>query len=150
MIEENVPSHYQNDNYYEHFMEQRARDLNNPSTIEEHDSFFFPMEPLRSISSTNKPRRPSTHSNDSGINSPLAYSRTPVLSLAISVETSTPNPSNSQHAQTAELSAREHLSPIQQIIRNSATNMARKSAKLRSKEPKKIGCNQITPILSQC
>ena len=32
MIEEYVPSDHQNDNFYERFMEQRNRDLNNPST----------------------------------------------------------------------------------------------------------------------
>ena len=74
-------------------------------------------------------------SNDSGITSPLASSRTPVLSPVIPVETSTLHPSCSQHAQTAQLSPREHLSPTQQFIRNSATPMARNSAKLRSKEP---------------
>ena len=33
-------------------MEQRTRDLNILSTTEEHDSFPFPIEPLRPISST--------------------------------------------------------------------------------------------------
>ena len=64
MIEEYVPSDHQNDNFYERFMEQRTRDLNNPITTEEHDSFPFPIEPLRSIWSINKPKRSSTHSND--------------------------------------------------------------------------------------
>ena len=83
MIEEYVPSDHQNDNFYERFMEQRTRDLNNPNTAEEHDSFPIPIEPLRSISSTNKQQRSSMHSNDSGITSPLASSQTPVLSPAI-------------------------------------------------------------------
>ena len=52
MIEEYVPSDHQNDNSYERFMEQRARDINNPSTTEGNDSFPFPIEPLRSFSST--------------------------------------------------------------------------------------------------
>ena len=52
MIEEYLPSDHQDDNFYERFMEQRTRDLNNPSTIDEHDTFPFPIEPLRSISST--------------------------------------------------------------------------------------------------
>ena len=76
------------------------------------------------------------HSNDSGITSPLASSRTPVLSPALPNDTSTPHPSSSQHAQTAQLSPRENLSPIQQFIRNSATRMARSSVNPRSKEPK--------------
>ena len=75
------------------------------------------------------------HSNDSGITSPLASSRTPVLSPTISAETSTPQPS-SQAAQPPHLPPREPLSPIQQLIRNSATRMARNSVKPRPKEPK--------------
>ena len=54
MIEEYVPPDYRNDSFYERFMEQRTGDLNNPSTTEEHDSFPFPIEPLRSILSTHK------------------------------------------------------------------------------------------------
>ena len=125
----------QNDNFYQRFIEQRTRDLNNPSTTEEHGSFPIPIEPLRSISSTNKPKRSSMHSNDSGIKSQLASSRTPVLSPAITTEKHTPHQSSSQQSQTDQLSPREHLSPIQQFIRNSATRMVRKSVKSRSKEP---------------
>ena len=136
MIEEFVPSDHQNDNFYERFREKRTRDLNNPSTTEEHDSFPFPIEPLRSISSTTQPKRSSVHSNDPGITSPLASSRTPVLSPTIPAEKSTPHPSSSQHAQTAQLSPRKNLSPIQQFIRNNATRMARNSVKSRPKEPK--------------
>ena len=135
-IEEYVPSDHQNDKFYERFMEQRSRDLNNPSRTEERDSFPFPIEPLRSLSSTNKPKRSSMHSNDSGITSPLASSRTAVLSPAIPTETSTAHPFSSQQAQTAQLSPQEHLSPIQQCSRNSASRMARNSVKSHSKEPK--------------
>ena len=103
MIEEYVPSNHQNDNFYERLMEQCTRGLNNPSTTEEHDSFPFSKEPLRSISSTKRPKRSRMHSNDSGITSLFASSRTPVLSSVIPTETSTPHPS-SQHAQTAQLS----------------------------------------------
>ena len=133
MIEKYVPPDHRNDNFYKRFMKQRARDLNNPSTTEEHDSFPFPIEPLRPISSTHKLKRPSIHSNDSGITSTFASSRTPVLSTAIPPETSTPHPSSSQQAQTAQLSPREHLIPIQQFIHNIAT---RNSVKSRPKEPK--------------
>ena len=38
MIEEYVPSDHQDDKFSEPFMEQRTRDLNNPSTTDEHDS----------------------------------------------------------------------------------------------------------------
>ena len=90
MIEEYVPSDHQNDNFYERFMERRTRYLNNPSMTGVQDSLPFPIEPLRSISSTNKPKRFSTHSNDSRNTSPLASSRTPVLSPEIPMGTSTP------------------------------------------------------------
>ena len=136
MIEDYVPSDHQNDNFYERFMEQRTQNLKNPSTTEENDSFPIPIEPLRSFPSANKPKRSSMHSNDSGITSPLASSRTPVLSHAIPMETSTPHPSSSQHVQPAQLSPRGHLSPIQHFIRNSAPHMARNSVKSRPKEPK--------------
>ena len=136
MIEEYVPSDHQDNNFYERFKEQSTRDLNNPSTIDEHDSFPFPIEPLRSISSTNQPKRSSMHSNDSGITSPLASSRTPVLSPTIPAETSTPQPSSSQAAQPPHLPPRDPLSSNQQFIRNSATRMARKSMKPCPKEPK--------------
>ena len=124
MIEEYVTSDHKDDNFYERFMEQRTRDLNNPSTTDERDSFPFPIEPLRSISSTNQPKRSSMHRNDSGITSPLASSRTPVLFPTIPAEISTPQPFLSQAAQPPHLPPREYLSPIQQFIRNSATRMA--------------------------
>ena len=115
-------------------MEQATRDLNNPSTTEEHDFSPTPIEPLRSTSSTNKAKRSIMHSNDSEITSTNASSLTPALSPATPTETSTPHPSSSQQAQTDQLLPREHLSPIQQIIRNSATRMARNSVKSSSKE----------------
>ena len=124
------------DKFYELFMEQHSPDLNNPSSTEKHDSFPFSIEPIRSFSSIKKPKRSSTHSNDSGITSSLACSRTPVLSPTIPVETSTPHPSSSQYARTAQLSPRDHLSPIQQFNRNIASRMARNSVKSRPEEPK--------------
>ena len=56
MIEEYVPCDHQKDNFYERFVEQRYRDLNNPSTTEERDSFPLPIKPLRSSPPTNKPK----------------------------------------------------------------------------------------------
>ena len=94
MIEEYVPPNHQKDNFYERSMEQRTKDLNKPSTTEKHDYFPFPIERLRSSSSTNKPKRSSMHSNDSRITSPLAFSGTPLLSPAIQTETSTPHPTS--------------------------------------------------------
>ena len=89
MIEEYVPLNHQDDNFYERFLEQRTQDLNKPNTTEEHDSFPFPRKPLRSISSIDKKKRSSMHSNCSGVTSPFACSRNPVLSPATLMETST-------------------------------------------------------------
>ena len=117
------------------FYKTRRPDLNNPSTTEEQVSFPFPIEPLRSTSFENKPKRSSTHSNDSRTTSPLSSSRTPVLSPAIPVETTTPHPSASQHAEAAQSSPKEYLGPTHYFFRISATRKARKSVKLLSKEP---------------
>ena len=135
MIEVYVPPDCRKDVFYERFMEQRTQDINNPCTVEEHDSSSFPREPLRSIL-PNTRKRLSAHTNDSRITSSLASSRTPVLSPAIPIETSTPHSFTSQHAQVARPPPEENLSPIQQFIRNSAARMARSSVELRSKEPK--------------
>ena len=147
MIEEYVPPDHRNDDFYERFIERRTGVLNNPSIKEEHDSFAFPIEPLRSIP-PNTQKRLSAHSNASGITSPVASSRTPVLSPATPLENSTPYPSTSQHTQVARPSPKEHLSPIQQYIRKSATRMARNSVKLHSKEPR-YNPSQPNPTDSQ-
>ena len=135
MIEEYVPPDNRKDDFYERFVERRTGDLNNSSTKEEHDSFAFPIEPLRSIP-PNTQKRLSAHSYDSGITSPVAFSRTPVLFPATAIENSTPYPSTSQHTQVARPSPKEHLSLSQQDFRDSATRMARNSVKLHSKEPR--------------
>ena len=83
--------------------------------------------------------------NDSGITSPFDSSRKPVLSPATPTETSTPHPSSPQQAQPAQLAPREHLSPIQQFIRNSATRMVRNSVSSRTKEPKHNGSQPNYP-----
>ena len=135
MIEEYVPPDHHNDDYYERFMEQRAQDLNIPSTTDEHGSFSFPIEPLRSISSQIQRKQLDTHGGDSGVNSPLAFSQSPVLSLPNPIDTSTPQPFPSQPAHAAQSPPKGAFSPIQQFIRN--------NAKLRCKEPK---CNCSQPI----
>ena len=109
MVEEYVPPDHQNDSFYERFMEQRIRDLKRPSTTEKHDSFPFPKEPLRSFSSTNKPRRSSMYSNDSRITSHICFFSQPFAITCNSYENFNPHLSSSQHAQTAKLSPREHL-----------------------------------------
>ena len=65
MIEKHVPPDHQNDNLYERFMEQRSRDLINPSTTDERDSSPFAREPLRSSLSKAQRKRLDTHSKDS-------------------------------------------------------------------------------------
>ena len=120
MIEENRPPYRQNDNFFVGFREQCALDLNNPCTTDGHDSIRFPIEPLRSSLSHGQMKRIDTHSSDWGNISPLASSRTPVLSPANPTETSTPHPSTSQHVQVAQPSPQGLCSPIQQYIRNSA------------------------------
>ena len=78
-------------------MEQRDRDLKNLGITEEHDFFPFPIKPLRSIP-PNIQKRLSMTSNVSGITSPHASFRTPVLSPAIPIGTSTPvHPLHSMH-----------------------------------------------------
>ena len=90
MIEEYVPPDHQNNNFYQRFMEQSARDLNNPTTTDEHDPFPFPVEPLQSILFKDQRKQLDTHSSDSGVNSPFVLLRSPTLSPATPIETSTP------------------------------------------------------------
>ena len=150
MIEEHVTSNYLNDDFYERFMEQRTSDLNNPSTIEEHDSFPFPIEPLRSISSTNKPKRCSMKSNDSGITSPFASSRTPVLSPALPNETSTPHPSSPQHAHILlNCHPRKILVQSNNLFVTVPPAWLEAASIRAPKSPNIIASSQITRILSQ-
>ena len=109
-------------------MEQRARDLDDPSKTDEHDSLPIPVQPLQSTSFKDHRKRIHTHSSDSGVNSQLVFSQPPALSPATPNETSIRQPSTSQHAQIAPPSSKEPFSSIQQFIR--------KTAKLRSREPK--------------
>ena len=128
MIEEYVPPDHQNDDFYERFMEQRARDLKNPSTTDEHDSFSFPVEPLQSTSSKDQSIDLIRTAAVPELTLCLLSFRSPTLSPATPVKTSTPRPSISQYARVAQLSPKGPFSPIQQFIRN--------SAKLRLKKPK--------------
>ena len=150
MIEEYVPYDYQKNNFYERFMEQRTRDLNNPSKAEAHDSFSIQIKPLRSISSTNKPKRSSMHSNDSGITSPLASSRTPVLSPAVPTEKSTPihlllSKHNMLNCRPGNTSVQ--FNNLFTIVAPSWPKIAFNRA---LKSPNTITRSQITRILSQC
>ena len=127
-MEKYVPPDHQNDRFYERFTEQRARDLNNSSTTDEHDSLPFPIEPSQSTPSQNQRKLLDTHGSDSGVKSPLAFSPSPVLPPSNPIDTSTPLPSTSRPPQAAQLSPKGPFSPIQQFIRS--------TAKLCSKEPK--------------
>ena len=149
MIEDYVSSDQQNDNFYERFMEQRTRDLNNPSTIEELDSFPFPIEPLRFFPPTNKPERFFTHSNDSGIISPLASSRTPMISPAIPMGTSTPHPSSSQAAQPPHLPPGNLLAQFNNLFVTVPTKWLEIALNRALKSPNVIARSPFTPILSQ-
>ena len=149
IIEGYVPSDYQNDGFYERFMEQRTRGLNNPNTTEEHDSFPFPIEPLRSFPPTHKPKRSSMHSYDSGVTSPLASSRTPVLSPAIPLGTSTPHPSSSQHAQSAELPPGNLLAQFNNSFVTVPPAWLKIALNRAPKSPNTIAHNPPIPILNQ-
>ena len=149
MREEYIPSNHQNENFYERFIEQRTRDLNNPSTTEKHDSFPFPIEPLLYLSSTNNPKRSSMHSNDSGITSPFASSRTPMLSPAIPTATSTFHPSSPQHAQTAQLSPGNILNRFNNLFVTVPPAWPEAALNPALKSPKTIAHSPTTPICSQ-
>ena len=131
-------------------MEQCTRDLKNPITTEEHDCFSFPIEPLRSISPTNKPKRSSTHSKNSGITSALVSFRTPVLSPAIPLETSTPHPSSSPHAQTAQYCRPGKLSVrFNNLFLTVLPSWLEVASTCAPKSLKMIAFNQNTSMLSQ-
>ena len=149
MIEEYVPSDHQDDNFYERFMEQRTRDLNNPSTTEEHDSFPFIIEPLRSFLSINQPKRSGMHSNESVITSPLASSLTPVLSPTILGETSTPKPSSSQAAQPPHLPPRNLLVQSNNLFVTVPPTWLEIVVNRTLKSPNTLARSQITRTLSQ-
>ena len=130
-------------------MQQRTRDLNNPSTTEEHASFLFPIEPLRSISSTNKPKRSSMHINGSGITSPFASSRTPVLSPAIPTETSTPIHLFLNKHKMLNCRPGNVLVQFNNLFVTVPTAWLRIALNRALKSPITIARSQTTPILSQ-
>ena len=149
MIAEYVPSNQQNDNFYEHFLEHCTRGLDNPSRTEDHGSFPIPIEPLQSIPSIRKPKRSSMQSNGSGITSPFASSRTPVLSPAIPTETSTPihlllSKHNLLNCRTGNTSVR-----FNKLFVTVPPEWPEKALIRALKSPNKTPRSQITRILSQ-
>ena len=73
MIKQYVPPEHYKDDFYEPFVEQRARHLNHPNTTEEQGSFPFPIQPIQSTSFTDQRKRLDTHSDHSGVNCPLGF-----------------------------------------------------------------------------
>ena len=112
MIEEYVPMDRRHDDFYERFMEQRFKKINNPEPSSMQDSLPFPIEPLRAAPVTLPPKRVSNTSSDSGINSPHILSP----ALPITPENFQPQliPSTSRITPPSE-----PLTPIQQFINNS-------------------------------
>ena len=70
MIKEYVRMDRRPDDFYERFLEQRIKKLNNPEQSGMEDSFPFLNEPLRTAPVTLPQRRVSKTSSDSGVNSP--------------------------------------------------------------------------------
>ena len=121
MIEEYVPMDRHLDDFYERFMEQRIRKINNPGQSGMEESLPFPIEPLRTAPVSLPQKRVSNTSSDFGVNSPH------VLSPAMPI-----TPDNSQ-SYLAPSTSRTNpssgpLTPIQQFINN--------SRKSKNKEPK--------------
>ena len=84
MIEEYVPMDRRHDDFYERFMEQRIRNLNNSEQLSMADSLPFPFEPLRTAPVTLPQKRVSNTSGDSGVNSPHVLSPTMPITPDIS------------------------------------------------------------------
>ena len=74
MIEEYVPMDRRHDDFYERFMEQRLRKINNPGQSSMEDSLPLPIEPLRTAPVTLPQKGVSNTSSDSGVNSPQVLS----------------------------------------------------------------------------
>ena len=85
MIEEYVPMDIHHDNFYERFMEQQIKKLNNSEQSGMRNSLPFPIEPLRTAPVALSQKRVGNTSSDSGVNSPH------VLSTAMPI-----TPDNSQ------------------------------------------------------
>ena len=121
MIEEYVPMGQRHDDFYERFMEQRIKNINNPRQANMEDSLPFPIEPLRTAPATLPQKRVSNTSSDSGVNSPH------VLSPALPI-----TPEKPQHYLMPSTSRTnppsEPLTPIPQFISNSLNS--------KTKEPK--------------
>ena len=65
-----MPMDRRHDDFYERFMEQRFKKINNPEPSSMEDTVPFPIEPLRTAPVPLPQKRVSNTSSDSGINSP--------------------------------------------------------------------------------
>ena len=121
MIEEYVPMDRLQDDFYERFMEQRFKKINNPEPSSMEDSLPFPIEPLRAAPATLPQKRVSNTSSDSGVNSPHVLSP----AMPITPESFQPQliPSTSRMNPPSG-----PLTPIQQFLTD--------SRKSKAKEPK--------------
>ena len=135
MIEEYAPTDRRHDDFYERFMEQRLKKINNSGQSSMEDSLPFPIEPLRTTRTTIPQKRVSNTSSDSGVNSPH------VLSPALPI-----TPENSQHYLMPSTSRTnppsEPLTPIQQFINNSR-NAETKETKYNRSQPDHLDSQSV-------
>ena len=112
MKEKRVPMDKRHDDFHEKFMEQRIQEINNPGQSSMEDSFPFPIATPGTAPVTLPPKRVSSTSSESGVNSPH------VLSPAMPV-----TPDNSQSYLIPTTSRMNPpigpLTPIQQFIKSS-------------------------------
>ena len=84
MIKEYVPRQRRHDDFYEGFMEQGIRKLNNPEQLSMKHSLVFPIQTLHPVFTAPPRRRISNTCGDSGVTFPIALSpamlRTPSTS----------------------------------------------------------------------
>ena len=137
MREEYVPMDRRHDDFYERFMEQRIQKVNSPEQSSMEDSLPFPIETLRAAPVTLPQKRVSNTSNDSGVNSPHAFS------LAMPV-----TPDNSQSYLIPSTSRMKpfsgSLTPIQHFIRNSRKSKA-KEPKYNRSQPDHLDSQSVLP-----
>ena len=135
MIEEYVPSDTHRDDSYERFKERRVQQLNNPKETTKDDSIPFPIAPLSSAPTVLPPKRISSTSDDSGVNSPPTHSPTiPPQPISYSPRTPINNPSTSQ-INTAPLPPSEPLTPIQRLIHHNTRKCQNKQPKYKRSQP---------------
>ena len=76
MIDEYVPHDHRDDDFYERFLEQQIRKLNNSTEPLAEDPFPFPIRPLPTAPAVTSHKRDSVTSSESGVGSPQIFSPT--------------------------------------------------------------------------